>query len=78
MTPRPCLSLYCAAVFVREAAGEERHDDRCRGYEGRCHVFTQPKKGEYVSGLKVAFGGELDLTDTVVGLTLSTDEFPRE
>lgn len=29
-------------------------------------------------GLKVAFGDEIDLTDTVVGLTLDTSEFPGD
>ncbi|MFI6050796.1 Uma2 family endonuclease [Streptomyces violascens] len=47
-------------------------------YQGRCHVYTQPKKGDYVSQLRVDFGNDLDLTGTVIGLTISTDEFPRE
>ncbi|MGR3934747.1 Uma2 family endonuclease [Streptomyces sp. BRA346] len=46
-------------------------------YTGRCHVFTEPKDGDYLTRLTVPFGRELDLTDTVVGLTLKTDEFPR-
>ena len=47
-------------------------------YTGRCHVFTEPKDGDYLTELTVSFGKELDLTDTVVGLTLRTDEFPRD
>ncbi|WP_329464656.1 Uma2 family endonuclease [Streptomyces sp. NBC_01431] len=47
-------------------------------YQGKCHVYTQPKKGDYVSELRVPFGNDLDLTGTVLGLTISTDEFPRE
>ncbi|MFD7894053.1 Uma2 family endonuclease [Streptomyces sp. NPDC059743] len=46
-------------------------------YTGRCHVYTQPKDGEYISDLTIAFGVEIDLTATAVGLTLKTDEFPR-
>ncbi|GAA2346974.1 Uma2 family endonuclease [Streptomyces violaceusniger] len=47
-------------------------------YTGQCHLFTQPKAGEYLTTLTVPFGAELDLTNTVVGLTLKTDEFPRD
>lgn len=45
---------------------------------GRCRAYTQPKDGEYVSELTVTFGGKIDLTATPVGLTLTTDEFPRD
>ena len=47
-------------------------------YAGQCHLFTQPKAGDYLTTLTVPFGAELDLTNTVVGLTLKTDEFPRD
>ncbi|MGW5095936.1 Uma2 family endonuclease [Streptomyces nodosus] len=47
-------------------------------YQGRCHLYTQPKDGDYATETKVPFGEDLDLTDTVVGLTLKTDEFPRD
>ncbi|MEE4595249.1 Uma2 family endonuclease [Streptomyces sp. DSM 41524] len=47
-------------------------------YTGQCHLFTQPKAGDYLTTLTVPFGAELDLTNTVVGLTLKTDEFPRD
>ncbi|MFJ4810334.1 Uma2 family endonuclease [Streptomyces longwoodensis] len=47
-------------------------------YQGRCHLYTRPKDGEYVSELSVAFGAAVDLTDTVLGLTLETKEFPRD
>jgi len=47
-------------------------------YEASCHVYTQPKGGDYATQTRVSFGGDLDLTGTVVGLTLKTDEFPRD
>ncbi|MEU1664521.1 Uma2 family endonuclease [Streptomyces sparsogenes] len=47
-------------------------------YTGRCRLFTHPKDGEYRAEMTVDFGSELDLTDTVVGMTLKTDEFPRD
>ena len=46
-------------------------------YQGKCHLYTQPKDGEYLSELSVAFGADVDLT-TTLGLTLSTDVFPRD
>ncbi|WP_327324383.1 Uma2 family endonuclease [Streptomyces sp. NBC_01210] len=47
-------------------------------YTGRSHLHTQPKEGDYLSELTVGFGAPLDLTGTPVGLTLTTDEFPRD
>ncbi|TKT01394.1 Uma2 family endonuclease [Streptomyces lasalocidi] len=47
-------------------------------YQGRCHLYTRPKDGEYVSELSVAFGADVDMTDTVLGLTLRTQDFPRD
>jgi Uma2 family endonuclease len=47
-------------------------------YQGKCHLYTQPKGGEYVSELTVAFGTDVGMTDTAVGLTLDTTEFPRD
>ncbi|MFF7238297.1 MULTISPECIES: Uma2 family endonuclease [Streptomyces] len=47
-------------------------------YQRRCHVYTQPKEGGYEIETTVAFGNDLDLTGTVVGLTLKTDEFPQD
>ncbi|MFI2434441.1 Uma2 family endonuclease [Streptomyces sp. NPDC018693] len=47
-------------------------------YEGRCHLFTQPKDGDYTTETKIVFGDDVDLTTTVVALTLKTDEFPRD
>ncbi|WP_432076489.1 Uma2 family endonuclease [Streptomyces wuyuanensis] len=47
-------------------------------YAGRCHVHTQPKGGDYLVGTTVAFGADVDLTGTSVGLTLGTGEFPRD
>lgn len=47
-------------------------------YSGRCHLFTQPKDGEYRAERTYDFGEVADLTDTVVGLPLNTSEFPRD
>lgn len=47
-------------------------------YQGRCRIYTDPKEGDYEIETKVPFGKDLDLTDTVVGLTLTTDDFPRD
>ncbi|MGS2589532.1 Uma2 family endonuclease [Streptomyces hebeiensis] len=47
-------------------------------YTGRCHVYTEPKGDEYSTELTVAFGTDIDLTGTSVGLTLRTGEFPRD
>ncbi|MDT0613776.1 Uma2 family endonuclease [Streptomyces lancefieldiae] len=47
-------------------------------YQGRCHVFSQPKDGDYTAEFRLAFGQDLDLTDTVLGLTLPTAGFPRD
>jgi Uma2 family endonuclease len=47
-------------------------------YQGRCHIYTHPKGDDYATETKVAFGDTMDLTGTVVGLTLTTDEFPRD
>ncbi|GHF79433.1 Uma2 family endonuclease [Streptomyces griseosporeus] len=47
-------------------------------YQGKCHLYTQPKDGDYVSELTVAFGADVDMATTHLGLTLRTDEFPRD
>ncbi|PAZ13527.1 hypothetical protein CLM62_24510 [Streptomyces sp. SA15] len=47
-------------------------------YQGKCHLYTQPKNGDYASELTVVFGTDVDMTTTHLGLTLSTDEFPRD
>ncbi|MFJ2112329.1 Uma2 family endonuclease [Streptomyces sp. NPDC087850] len=47
-------------------------------YTARCHAYTEPKDGEYHSKLTVVFGGDIDLTRTVLDLTLKTDTFPRD
>ncbi|MFI6491322.1 hypothetical protein [Streptomyces sp. NPDC050564] len=39
---------------------------------------TQPKDGEYVSELSVAFGADVDMTATSLDLTLKTGKFPRD
>jgi len=47
-------------------------------YQGRCHIYTDPKGSDYEVETKVAFGKDVDLTGTVVDLVLKTDEFPRD
>jgi Uma2 family endonuclease len=47
-------------------------------YQGRCHVYTDPKDGDYADPVKVDFGTDIDLTGTVVDLVLKTDDFPRD
>ncbi|GGN14169.1 Uma2 family endonuclease [Streptomyces fuscichromogenes] len=47
-------------------------------YQGRCHVYTAPKDGDYDEPTRVDFGTDIDLTGTVVGLVLKTDKFPTD
>ncbi|WP_320780090.1 Uma2 family endonuclease [Streptomyces sp. CRN 30] len=47
-------------------------------YVGKCVVHTRPENGDYVTQTPIAFGEEVDLTTTSLGLTLKTDEFPRD
>ncbi|MFJ8821395.1 Uma2 family endonuclease [Streptomyces sp. NPDC102467] len=47
-------------------------------YQGRCHVYTDPKGGEYRTESRLDFGDRLDLSYTVMDLTLDTTEFPRD
>ncbi|MBD0746317.1 hypothetical protein BG418_32290 [Streptomyces sp. CBMA152] len=47
-------------------------------YVGRCHVYTQPKEGDYICDLTIVFGAEVNLKETAVDLTLTTDDFPRD
>jgi Uma2 family endonuclease len=47
-------------------------------YTGTWHLHTLPKDGAYRGELTLDFGEEIDLTGTVVGLVLKTDEFPRD
>ena len=47
-------------------------------YQGRCYVYTEPKDGDYENRTPVDFGTDIDLTGTVVGLVLKTDDFPRD
>ncbi|MGW2599352.1 Uma2 family endonuclease [Streptomyces klenkii] len=47
-------------------------------YTGRCHLHTLPKDGEYWGKLTIEFGKPIDLTDTILGMTLETDRFPRD
>ncbi|MFE0188996.1 Uma2 family endonuclease [Streptomyces sp. NPDC058989] len=47
-------------------------------YIGRCRVFTHPQDGEYRIDTTLAYGLPIDLTKTIVDLTISTEGFPRE
>ncbi|WP_079027342.1 Uma2 family endonuclease [Streptomyces rimosus] len=47
-------------------------------YLGQCHLYTAPEDGTYRVGPAIKFGDPVDLTDTVVGLTLETADFGRE
>ncbi|WP_155059005.1 Uma2 family endonuclease [Streptomyces blattellae] len=47
-------------------------------YTGEWHLHGLPKDGKYHSVVSFAFGDEIDLTGTAVGLVLKTDEFPRD
>ncbi|ORT58786.1 Uma2 family endonuclease [Streptomyces sp. CB03238] len=47
-------------------------------YQGRCHLYTQPKGDDYLTETTVAFGVDIDLTRTPLGLTLTTADFPRD
>ncbi|SOE11684.1 Endonuclease, Uma2 family (restriction endonuclease fold) [Streptomyces sp. 2323.1] len=46
-------------------------------YLGRCRVFTDPQDGDYKFDVNLAYGTPVDLTHTVVGITFSTEEFPK-
>ncbi|MEV6795427.1 hypothetical protein AB0M87_26320 [Streptomyces sp. NPDC051320] len=47
-------------------------------YKGEWYLHTLPKDDAYHSLLTLGFGVPVDLTSTVVGLTLQTDDFPRD
>ncbi|MEU2712365.1 Uma2 family endonuclease [Streptomyces sp. NPDC007205] len=47
-------------------------------YSGEWHLHSMPKDGKYHSDVSFPFGDDIDLTRTPVGLTLTTDEFPRD
>lgn len=47
-------------------------------YQGRCHLFTDPKDGDYRSVSRFDFGERIDLTHTLLDLTLDTAPFPRD
>lgn len=47
-------------------------------YQRRCHIYTDPKDGDYAVSTRVDFGTDIDLTGTVVDLVLTTGDFPRD
>ncbi|MFK8849074.1 Uma2 family endonuclease [Streptomyces sp. Ac-502] len=47
-------------------------------YTAKWHLHTLPENGAYRSRLSLGFGAPVDLTGTALGLTLTTDGFPRD
>ncbi|MFC8099805.1 Uma2 family endonuclease [Streptomyces sp. NPDC057363] len=47
-------------------------------YAGEWHLHTLPQDGKYHGSVSFGFGEDVDLTGTVVGLALRTDDFPRD
>ncbi|MGX1029841.1 Uma2 family endonuclease [Streptomyces sp. SAI-097] len=47
-------------------------------YARRCRLFTDPKDGIYVTDTSIEYGGVVDMTNTHLGLTLKTADFPRD
>ncbi|MFW6722186.1 Uma2 family endonuclease [Streptomyces sp. MAR4 CNY-716] len=47
-------------------------------YQRKCHVYTEPRDGDYAQEVIVAFGAELDLKKTPLGLVIATDRFPTD
>ncbi|MER7051830.1 MULTISPECIES: Uma2 family endonuclease [unclassified Streptomyces] len=47
-------------------------------YAGEWYLHTLPQDGKYHGFVGFGFGEDVDLTGTVVGLTLKTDDFPRD
>lgn len=47
-------------------------------YKAVWYLHTLPKDDEYHSLMTLDFGDPVDLTATVVGLTLQTGDFPRD
>ncbi|NGO49325.1 Uma2 family endonuclease [Streptomyces ureilyticus] len=47
-------------------------------YTAEWHLHTLPHGGKYRGNLTLDFGDEIDLTQTPVGIKLTTDDFPRE
>ncbi|WP_328538150.1 Uma2 family endonuclease [Streptomyces sp. NBC_00344] len=47
-------------------------------YTGKWHLHTLPKDDGYHGTVTLDFGYQVDLTGTVLGLTLQTGDFPRD
>ncbi|MFD3625653.1 Uma2 family endonuclease [Streptomyces sp. DSM 116494] len=47
-------------------------------YARKCRLFTHPENGTYVSDTSIDYGGEVDMTNTHMGLVLKTDGFPHD
>lgn len=81
---------FVAEVISRETAGNDygpKKDTYAAAgvpvylivdpYTGEWHLHTLPQDGKYHGYVRFGFGEVIDLTRTVVGLVLETDEFPR-
>ncbi|MEU5524657.1 Uma2 family endonuclease [Streptomyces sp. NPDC047860] len=81
---------FVAEVISRETAGNDYGPKKAAyaaagvpvylivdPYTAEWHLHTLPRDGRYHGYVRFGFGGEIDLTGTVVGLTLRTDGFPR-
>ncbi|MFE9773975.1 Uma2 family endonuclease [Streptomyces sp. NPDC005931] len=47
-------------------------------YTGEWHLHTLPQDGKYHGNISFDFGVDVDLTGTLVGLVLRTDDFPHD
>ncbi|THC47870.1 Uma2 family endonuclease [Streptomyces sp. A1499] len=47
-------------------------------YQGKSRVHTRPERGDYRVETTVDFGEEIDLTHTLLGVTVDTSGFGRE
>ncbi|NEA42632.1 Uma2 family endonuclease [Streptomyces sp. SID11385] len=47
-------------------------------YQRRCHVYTEPRDGEYRAETIVEFGLDVDLSKTPAALVLATEDFPDQ
>ncbi|WP_369213038.1 Uma2 family endonuclease [Streptomyces flavofungini] len=87
-----CRDVEFVAEVISRGTGENDYGPKKTGYataevevylivdpyQGKCHVYTQPKQGDYRVETTVDFGEEIDLTHTPLGLTIDTSGFARD
>ncbi|QES42269.1 hypothetical protein DEJ49_15855 [Streptomyces venezuelae] len=87
-----CKDVEFVAEVISRSTGENDYGPQKTGYataevgvylvvdpyQGKCHVYTQPKLGDYRVETKVDFGEEIDLTHTFLDLTIDTSDFSRD